>query len=225
MLLAHNRDMTTSSAKDLLAQADQLMRGGKAHGELPVLTELIDERARKMAIEDIPSLTDRIDFDPIDTRPSAANPNPGTRGGERGAASKAAISARIDPVLGDDADEDVDDEYPTGPRATPSRSSDAERAAAYTREQFDKAVATKLEELGHAVYSQVMQQLELHAAGELKRRLREALEPALMQVSLDIAAQVADETSNQIQSVVTVAVEAEVARLREQIQAKRRDAR
>ncbi|TAG66689.1 MAG: hypothetical protein EAZ24_16035 [Burkholderiales bacterium] len=147
------------------------------------------------------------------------------RGSERVAAPKAAPSARIDPVLGDESDEDADEEYPTGSRLFPPRNADGERAATYTREQFDKAVATKLEELGHAVYSQVMQQLELHAAGELKRRLREALEPALMQVSLDIAAQVADETSNQIQSVVTIAVEAEVARLREQIQAKRRDGR
>lgn len=214
--------MTTSSAKDLLAQADQLMRGGKDRGELPVLTELIEERARKVAIEDIPSLTDRIDFDPIDTRPSAANPTAASRTSERAPVTKPS-SSRIDPVLGDDADDEVEDEFPTGPRILQARSNDAERATSVTRDQFDKAVATKLEQLGHAVYTQVMQQLELHATGELKRRLREALEPALMQVSLDIAAQVADETANQIQSVVTAAVDAEVARLREQIQAKRQD--
>jgi flagellar biosynthesis/type III secretory pathway protein FliH len=75
----------------------------------------------------------------------------------------------------------------------------------------------------HSVYSQVMQQLELHATGELKRMLRESLEPALTQVALDIAAQVADETAVQVQSIVANAVENEVARLREQIQTKRRE--
>jgi hypothetical protein len=112
--------------------------------------------------------------------------------------------------------------------AIASAFADARRDAsdvAFTREQFDQAILAKLEQVQHSVYSQVMQQLELHATGEMKRRLREALEPALMQVSRDIAAQVAEETSLQVQEIVSHAVENEVARLREQIENKRRDSK
>lgn len=80
----------------------------------------------------------------------------------------------------------------------------------------------RLEELRHSVYSQVMQQLELHAGGSLKAHLQEALSVALADIARDIAVQVAEDTSTQVRQVVSDAVDAEIARLREQLAAKRR---
>ncbi len=177
--------MSTPSAKDLLEQADQLIRRSRATGaDLPVLTELISDApaySNPSPTDIIPDLTEFV--------------------GERAGDVPKALSPSA------------------GARAVPGQAS----GATYTREQFDAAIHAKLEQVQHSVYSQVMQQLELHATGEMKRRLREALEPALTQVALDIAAQVSEETSIQVQSIVSSAVENEVARLREQIESKRRD--
>jgi uncharacterized protein YgbK (DUF1537 family) len=79
----------------------------------------------------------------------------------------------------------------------------------------------RLEQMQHSVYSQVMQQLELHATGQMKENLRAVLVPALSSLANDIATQVAEETSNQMQTVIANAVENEVARLREQLTKKR----
>ena len=89
------------------------------------------------------------------------------------------------------------------------------------REQFNAQLLTKMEELQHSVYSQVMQQLEIYASGSLKTHLRETLLPALTDIARDIAEQVAEDTSNQVREVVSKAVDSEIARLREQL-AKRR---
>jgi hypothetical protein len=51
--------------------------------------------------------------------------------------------------------------------------------------------------------------------------LRAVLVPALSSLANDIATQVAEETSNQMQTVIANAVENEVARLREQLTKKR----
>ncbi len=94
-------------------------------------------------------------------------------------------------------------------------------AVANVREQFNAQLTAKLEELHHSVFSQVMQQLELHAAGSLKNHIRETLAPALIDMARDIADQVAEDTSTQVRDVVSKAVDSEIARLREQL-AKRR---
>ena len=94
-------------------------------------------------------------------------------------------------------------------------------AVANVREQFNAQLTAKLEELHHSVFSQVMQQLELHAAGSLKNHIRETLTPALVDMARDIADQVAEDTSTQVREVVSKAVDSEIARLREQL-AKRR---
>jgi hypothetical protein len=182
--------MTNPSAKDLLVQADQLMRRSRDIDDLPVLTELIVETA--------PQDTSRLPRDkPFD---------------DLSAASVHSERERREPSFGDAAH--------TASRAGVRKESSEPN---FSREQFDQAVQAKLEQMQHSVYSQVMQQLELHSTGEMKRLLREALEPALFQVSRDIAAQVAEETSAQVQQIVANAVENEVARLREQIQNKRRE--
>lgn len=230
--------MSTTSAKDLLNQADQLIRRSRVSGDVPVLTELVGDPQRRPASathlgDGIPDLTDRIDdlnaraveqsqlfddFSAPNVRSERARREP-SLGGPPTATSRASATTAAATVAA----------------AAPSSSAniayafaDARRDAgevAFTREQFDQAITAKLEQVKHSVYSQVMQQLELHAAGEMKRRLREALEPALMQVSRDIAAQVAEETSLQMQEIVANAVENEVARLREQIESKRRETR
>jgi hypothetical protein len=204
--------MSTPSAKDLLEQADQLMRRSRSVEDVPVLTELV--------ADDIPDLTDRVYLprggqnDRIDLDTLSLN-----------AASHAEREAlRREPSLG--ASRDARASVATGETTSSvpvAKSSDADRAGYYTREQFDAALEAKLDRMKHSVYSQVMQQLELHATGEMKRKLREALEPALTQVALDIAAQVAEETSLQIQQVVANAVDNEVERLREQILSKRKE--
>ena len=89
------------------------------------------------------------------------------------------------------------------------------------REQFNAQLLTKMEELQHSVYSQVMQQLEIYSSGALKAHLRETLLPALTDIAHDIAEQVAEDTANEVREIVSKAVDSEIARLREQL-AKRR---
>jgi hypothetical protein len=197
--------MSNSTAKDLLEQADRLIRRPKASEDVPVLTEMVGGQTIPSGRTSIPDLTDRID-DGGALRPRIDNLD--VEELSMSDFRRAVSGERREPSLG----------HPTRAARTP-----ASDTTTYSREQFEAAVLAKLEQMQHSVYSQVMQQLELHATGEMKRNLREALEPALSQVALDIAAQVADETAIQMQSIVANAVENEVARLREQIQNKRRD--
>ncbi len=204
--------MTTPSAKDLLAQADQLIRRQSSGEDLPVLTELVSEVSATKPIamdasrDAIPSLTDFVE-------PSFGAPDQSV--------SATRAPSRREPTLAAAAD-NTDIFSSARPTFVASRA-EVETTTSYTRAQFDAAVASKLDQMAHSVYSQVMQQLELHATGEMKRKLRIALEPALTQVALDIAAQVAEETSIQVQSIVASAVDNELARLREQIETKKRE--
>lgn len=94
-------------------------------------------------------------------------------------------------------------------------------AVANVRDQFNAQLLTKLEELQHGVYSQVMQQLEIYAAGSLKDHVRDMLLPALTDIVRDIATQVAEDTATQVREVVSKAVDSEIARLREQLSKRR----
>ena len=191
--------MPNTQAKELLAQADRLMRQKRTPEELPVLTDLVvDEIAIPALDESTQSYGRKYSGEPIAQR--AANP-PAT--------------TAVRPTL------------PESVAARPASSANPVAAAplvasaAAMREQFNASLLAKLEEMQHGVYSQVMQQLELHAGGSLKTKLRETLEPALIDIARDIAEQVAEDTSAQIREVVSQAVDAEIARLREQL-AKRR---
>jgi hypothetical protein len=215
--------MSTPSAKDLLEQADQLIRRSRSTDDLPVLTELVSDAPlhANSAPPHIPDLTEFVD---APASYAARVPLPEveeTSIAKDQSAVRSERSERTEPMLG------IAAAPLTQSRSTfaspTTRRNEGDGAATYTREQFDAAILAKLEQVQHSVYSQVMQQLELHATGEMKRKLREALEPALTQVALDIAAQVSEETSIQVQSIVSNAVENEVARLREQIESKRRD--
>jgi hypothetical protein len=212
--------MSTPSAKDLLEQADQLIRRSRSTDDLPVLTELVaDAPLHGSAVPpNIPDLTEFVD---APTSYAARAPLPEVEEVSIANYPSTAHSERTEPMLGIAAAPLTQSRSTFNPPTT--RRSEGDIAATYTREQFDAAIVAKLEQVQHSVYSQVMQQLELHATGEMKRKLREALEPALTQVALDIAAQVSEETSIQVQSIVSNAVENEVARLREQIESKRRD--
>jgi hypothetical protein len=237
--------MTTPSAKDLLAQADELIRRTRAPADLPVLTELVTETARQKTpsraspnVQSIPDLTELIEtppgFDggaPLEVEEISFDEFRREALNER---RESQTNERREPSLGlRDSSPAMHEIFPSQIKAsaesaarsaTPARS-DGDNTATYTKVQFETAVAAKLEQMQHSVYSQVMQQLELHATGEMKRKLREALEPALTQVALDLAAQVAEETSIQMQQIVSNAVENEVARLREQILNKRRESK
>ena len=94
-------------------------------------------------------------------------------------------------------------------------------ALANVRDQFNAQLLTRLEELQHGVYSQVMQQLEIYAAGSLKEHVRDMLLPALTDIVRDLATQVAEDTSTQVREVVSKAVDSEIARLREQLSKRR----
>jgi flagellar biosynthesis/type III secretory pathway protein FliH len=243
--------MTTPSAKDLLAQADELIRRTRVPADLPVLTELVSETSASptaqsarttrppntsASLHDIPNLTDMIEepaarilgseleveeisFDEFKREAINERREPSLGLSAAKTASPAAVAAA------GAAAAPMHEIFPSHIKAstTGTARNDGDNTASYTKEQFNAAVAAKLEQMQHSVYSQVMQQLELHATGEMKRNLREALEPPLTQVALDLAAQVAEETSMQMQQIIANAVENEVARLREQILSKRRD--
>lgn len=257
--------MSTPTAKDLLAQADRMMRQ-RTPEELPVLTDLVVEEI------EIPSLTDRMDeVIPTHGKPPLASAVRAAATGGASAASHAPQRAASGPASGPLP------KLPSGtpaspplPAANPARSAAAvpaapphapvrataasavQRAAAddifgvrprmphdapaptpvgasptttsanaNLRDQFNAQLIAKLEELQHSVFSQVMQQLELHAAGALKKHLRETLEPALMDIARDIADQVAEDTSTQVREVVSKAVDSEITRLREQLARRR----
>jgi len=89
------------------------------------------------------------------------------------------------------------------------------------REQFNAQIVLKLEEIRHAVFNQVMQQIELHADGGLKHHLHESLTERLSGVVDDMIKAVIEETSLQVRDVVARAVDAEIARLREQLSRRR----
>lgn len=193
--------MSTSTAKDLLAQADRLMRQ-RLPEELPVLTDLVIEEI------EITSLTDRMD-DAIPAHSTSIRTpaHPAAGHGERAPDPAAAVIAVVAPVL--------------PPAASAAGGPSTVTAAANVRDQFNAQLLSKLEELGHGVYSQVMQQLEIHASGSLQNHLRDSMLPALNEIARELAQQIAADTSHQVREVVSRAVDTEIARLREQLSKQR----
>ena len=222
--------MSTPTAKDLLAQADRLMRQ-RIPEELPVLTDLVIEEI------ELKSLTDRMeDVIPTHARPVRApapqQPPPALLW-ETSASAPQPMSAASPPTPRHSAPPtDMRNAFkPDMLGVLPTMKHEALRvtatdpttvtAVANVRDQFNTQLLTKLEELQHGVYSQVMQQLEVYAAGSLKDRVRDMLLPALTDMARDIAAQVAEDTSNQVREVVSKAVDSEIVRLREQLSKRR----
>jgi hypothetical protein len=214
--------MSTPTAKDLLAQADRLMRQ-RIPEELPVLTDLVIEEI------EVTSVSDRADdARHAPARPGWAPPQPKPvtvpfappppspvqqpASGEQRADMRtrpAVDMLGVRPVMSHDVGH------------VPSADPTTVTAVAKVRDQFNAQLLTKLEELQHGVYSQVMQQLEIYAAGSLKEHVRDRLMPALTDIVRDIATQVAEDTSTQVREVVSKAVESEIARLRDQLSKRR----
>ena len=241
--------MSSPTAKELLAQADRLMRQ-RTPEELPVLTDLVIEEI------ELTSLLDRVDeTSPTQARPPwmsalpvgatasvpppfaasavalVAAPAPATAP-VRSAVAAAPVSAPSAPAVVPSAvagSQPLAELFARRPRVLPdshaaaisSSGPGAQTAVVNVREQFNEQLLAKLEELQHSVFTQVMQKLEIHAAGSLKTHLRETLEPALLGIARDLAEQVAEDTATQVRQVVSDAVDAEIARLREQFAKKR----
>ena len=197
--------MSTPAAKDLLAQADHMMRP-RVPEELPLLTDLVVEEieigdtgfARPPAMP-----VARPQSAPV--RPPAPVPAHAVAASSVGAAPRAVQSLAPHDALA----------------ATSVSSPPNTATGASAREQFNALLISRLDEMRHGVYSQVMQQLELHAAGSLQTHLRESLTTALAHIAREIADQVAEDTSAQVRDVVSRAVDAEIARLREQLSKRR----
>ena len=237
--------MSTPTAKDLLAQADRLMRQ-RTPEELPVLTDLVIEEI------ELTSLSGRMnEVIPTHSRPSWMPAQPASSSAAKPVQSPT-VSAPAVPVPSPSAwvqparalatpatSAPVTGQLERSPplselfagRARPQQEASAAQATAEgpttqtalanVREKFNEQLLAKMEELQHSVFSQVMQKLELHAAGSLKTHLRETLEPALIGIARDLAEQVAEDTATQVRQVVSDAVDAEIARLREQFAKKR----
>ena len=214
--------MSTPAAKDLLAQADRMMRQ-RVPEELPVLTDLIveeieigDTEAPRPTLA-APSVIARTQPAPATAavptvrKPAPPAPSVPASSAMPGSAASASAAPRVGPPPA------LRDTTPHTPiAAAPNTASGAS-----AREQFNALLISRLEEMRHSVYSQVMQQLELHAAGSLKTHLRESLTAALADIARDIADQVAEDTSTQVRDVVSRAVDGEIARLREQLSKRR----
>jgi hypothetical protein len=204
--------MSTPTAKDLLAQADRLMRQ-RAPEELPVLTDLVVEEI------EFTSLTDRMDdVVPTNARPAWAPPHSPPSAARVAASPAAALTAAV-PVALRPAPPVLANTEPLA--SAPRLAREPPSLNPNPRDHFNALLLSKLEELQHSVYNQVMQQLEIHAAGSLKNHLRETLLPALNDIAREIAEQVADDTATQVREVVSKAVDSEIARLREQLTARR----
>ena len=211
--------MSTPAAKDLLAQADRMMRQ-RVPEELPVLTDLIVEEieigdtdvarpsAPPAAVRAQPSPAAPAEAIVRKPAPPTAAPTPSAVAGGVAGVS-AAPRVGLPPALRDAVSH------------TPISAPPNTASGTTAREQFNALLISRLEEMRHSVYSQVMQQLELHAAGSLKTHLRESLTAALADIARDIAEQVAEDTSTQVRDVVSRAVDGEIARLREQLSKRR----
>ena len=239
--------MSSPTAKELLAQADRLMRQ-RTPEELPVLTDLVIEEI------ELTSLSDRMDeVIPTHSRPSwtpasatvrpviapvasaplmvpaapmpspsvVVQPSPVLAAPAQVAAATAPVE-RSPPLSELFASRSRPRQEAHAAQATAEGPS-TQTAMANVREKFNEQLLAKMEELQHSVFSQVMQKLEIHASGSLKTHLRETLEPALIGIARDLAEQVADDTATQVRQVVSNAVDAEIARLREQFAKKRFD--
>ncbi|MEO7256243.1 MAG: hypothetical protein ABIZ64_18610 [Casimicrobium sp.] len=225
--------MSAPTAKELLAQADRLMRQ-RTPEELPVLTDLVIEEI------EIPSLSDRMDeVIPTHSRPSwmPALPvstlmaNPATT---PAVSTPLIVPAALAPATSTTApslerSQPVADLFAGRSRpqqealsvGTTFDSHNSHTPMLSAREQFNEQLLAKMEELQHSVFSQVMQKLEISASGSLKAHLRQTLEPALLGIARDLAEQVAEDTATQVRQVVSDAVDAEIARLRAQFAKKR----
>ena len=237
--------MSPPTAKDLLAQADRLMRQ-RTPEELPVLTDLVIEEI------EIPSISDRTDeVIPTHARPSWMPASPVAKSAATaatGAASAPLTAPRVAPSPSPtpmpppaapalaapvaalfERSPPLSELFAARPRPqheaqsaqAMSEGPNTQTAMANVREKFNEQLLAKMEELQHSVFSQVMQKLEIHAAGSLKTHLRQTLEPALMGIARELAEQVAEDTATQVRQVVSDAVDAEIARLREQFAKKR----
>ena len=237
--------MSSPTAKELLAQADRLMRQ-RTPEELPVLTDLVIEEI------EIPSISDRMDeVIPTHARPSWMPASPIAKSAATAATSAPLMAPRVAPTPSPPAS--AQPPPPAAPtlaapvaalferspplselfasRSRPqheaqsaqamSEGPNTQTAMANVREKFNEQLLAKMEELQHSVFSQVMQKLEIHATGSLKTHLRQTLEPALIGIARDLAEQVAEDTATQVRQVVSDAVDAEIARLREQFAKKR----
>ncbi|MBL8310474.1 MAG: hypothetical protein JNL19_08650 [Burkholderiales bacterium] len=236
--------MSNTAAKDLLAQADRLMKQ-RLPEELPVLTDLVVEEIEVPSLDRTISVGGQV-FGPDDfSRPARTPAQPPT--GIAPAATPvvvpppAAVPLDAIPVMTERVFSP-----PTPPAvsvaaaapvsappvvaaptvSTPAPAPVGDPSAALTaipnvREQFNAQLATKLEELRHAVFNQAMQQLELHADGSLKKHLRDSLSLALAELVQDMADQVAEDTASRVREVVGRAVDTEIARLREQLSKRR----
>lgn len=237
--------MTAPTAKELLAQADRLMRRREpgAPEELPVLTDLVVEEIEMLSLE--------FSFDappPVAPLPKVARAPAPTPAKVSPPAPKidyvtldemiapvavpaaAAAATPLEPALTAVMPVPVASPAPApalalapvatlADSATPPAAPQA--AVPNVREQFNAQIVAKLEEVRHAVFNQAMQQLELHADGGLKHHLRESLTERLVPVVDDIVQSVIEETTQQVREVVARAVDAEIARLREQLSRKR----
>ena len=186
--------MSTPTAKDLLAQADRLMRQ-RIPEELPVLTDLVIDEI------ELTRLTERMDdasasrvrpaWAPLPQKPLLAPKSTSAQPADMRNAVAIDVSTSFHPSI--------------------------EPSEAYLRDQLNAQLLTKLEGLQQDVYSQVMQQLEIYAAGSLIDHVRDTLLPVLTDIARDIAQQVAEDTSTRVREVVSKAVDFEFARLREQL--------
>ena len=234
--------MTAPTAKELLAQADRLMRRREpgAPEELPVLTDLVVEEI------EMPSLEFSFDAPPpVAPLPKVATapaPIPAKVSAPAPEIDYVTLDEMIAPVAAPAATAPLEPALtavmpaavpapapepavalaPAAALAGPTTPPAAPQAAVpNVREQFNAQIVAKLEEVRHAVFNQAMQQLELHADGGLKHHLRESLTERLVPVVDDIVQSVIEETTQQVREVVARAVDAEIARLREQLSRKR----
>lgn len=237
--------MTAPTAKELLAQADRLMRRREpgAPEELPVLTDLVVEEIEMPSLEfsfDAPPPVAPLPKVASAPAPIPAKVSPPTAEIDYvtldemiapvAVPAAAAAATPLEPALTAVMPAPVASPAPApalalapvatlADSATPPAAPQA--AVPNVREQFNAQIVAKLEEVRHAVFNQAMQQLELHADGGLKHHLRESLTERLVPVVDDIVQSVIEETTQQVREVVARAVDAEIARLREQLSRKR----
>lgn len=234
--------MTAPTAKELLAQADRLMRRREpgAPEELPVLTDLVVEEIEMPSLEfsfdapppvaPLPKVASAPAPIPAKVSPPAPEVDYVTLDEMIAPVAAPAATAPLEPALTAVMPAAVPSPAPApalalAPVATLADSATPppapQAAVPNVREQFNAQIVAKLEEVRHAVFNQAMQQLELHADGGLKHHLRESLTERLVPVVDDIVQSVIEETTQQVREVVARAVDAEIARLREQLSRKR----
>ena len=212
------------SARELLEQADALMRRNRARAvdtEIPELTDVVPADApalvtsRPTALDDVPELTDaveEIEIQSIVDMPEGAGEPSAWLGFDRGEAHAAAASADSNaetPPAGDASRPDIDAPAPVAlpPRASLADAAPVPPPAALCAPADDWA---RWEALADEIRMEVLQRIEIFTEAGLRERLGVHLQPIVDRASAELVATVNEQVGGLLRAYIAEVIEREI---------------